>query len=139
MEYTLFILTEKIFGFLLLMLGLSIAIQNRYWVQTVKHIYSLNEKSLITFSMLSSYLFLPLGLGIVIVHNKWEWSPSTIITVLGWIIVIKCLSVLLYPKITKTYLKIYENKSDLFLKRLLTSLGIGYMLLALWVLSQHWL
>ena len=40
---------------------------------------------------------LPFGLAIVLAHNVWVWGLPLIVTVLGWLITLKCTVYLLVP------------------------------------------
>lgn len=41
---------------------------------------------------------LPLGLGIVLAHNLWVWDARVIVTVAGWVMILKSVVYLLFPR-----------------------------------------
>ena len=134
MEYFLADLIEKIVGGLLFFAGLSLLIQTRYWIGLIQWMLALEKKSLIHLSLMLSYIFLPFSLVIVIIHNIWQWNAGLIVTLIGWVSLIKMLSLLIYPQSVLWMMKIYANKSDDFLKKFFTGFGLLYALLAFWIL-----
>lgn len=137
MEYTLLALVEKIFGYMLFLVGLAILIQHKHWVQMAKYLRSLDKKTFSHLSTFCAYIFLPLGLFVVFAHNVWELNSSVVVTLLGWVVVLKCLSILFYPKAVAYWMKVYD-KSEELLKKFFIVFGAIYTVLGVWVLSAHW-
>lgn len=44
------------------------------------------------------FVTLILGILMVVSHNIWEWSWRTIITIIGWIVLIEGVSILFFPQ-----------------------------------------
>lgn len=53
---------------------------------------------------------LVLGIAMVLSHNVWTKSWQVVITILGWISLLKGLSLLFIPELTKKWVKMMENK-----------------------------
>lgn len=51
-----------------------------------------------------------IGIAMVLTHNVWVQSWQVVITVLGWIALLKGLSILFLPQATKNLAKKMENK-----------------------------
>ena len=138
MQESLFFLAEQLVFCLLIPWGVSFIVQTNLWIKLIKLIYSQNDQTCKLVCLVSGFLYLPLGLFLVFTHNDWEWSPSVIVTLLGWLIVLKCLVLLLYPQIALKCRAIYL-KSDSLLKWYLRICGALYILLGSLVLSHFWI
>ena len=133
-----FFLTEKVLASMLLLCGLSVMIRTSLWVRLVNWMSRLTDQQLASLISLSSMIFLPLGLVIVWTHNVWEWSPSVIVTFMGWGILCKHIFFLFCPE-RGNILRFLHKKGEKFLTFFLRFFGILYVLLALLVLQQYWL
>lgn len=138
MQASLFFLAEQLVFCSLIFWGMSFILQTKLWIKLVKLIYSQNEQTFKLVCLVSGFIYLPLGLFLVLTHNDWELSPSVIVTLLGWLIVIKCLVLLLYPQIALKCRAIYV-KSDSFLTWYLRICGALYILLGALVLTHFWI
>ena len=131
MQESLFFLVEQLLFFMLLFLGLSFVIQNQLWIKLIKFLYSQEEQTFQIICLVSgAVLTLPVGLLLVLTHNDWELSPSLIVTVIGWVALVKALFLILYPKIFLKFKALY-GKSESFLKWYLRICGILYILMGL--------
>lgn len=74
-------------------LGLSELIQAKSWTRYTEEL--LKSEHL---TILLLFTWLPFGLFIVNGHNIWVMGPPVIITIFGWVMVIKCALYLLAPK-----------------------------------------
>ena len=122
MEFTIII--EKVVAFSYLIVGFSMIFQSRAWLNFID--------TLQTQGMMPHYLallYLPVGFAIVFFHPIWTFSPAIIVTLLGWIAVIKSSLYLLFPKTT---MQLIPRK--LYLKRLLLGNGVLLSILCLLVL-----
>ena len=135
----LYVLTEYLISWLFLFTGISVLIRPDVWIHFAKKIYSLDEKDVHWLAVITSICFLPMGLLTVLTHNDWDFStPSVIITIIGWTIIVKTLLFFFFPiTMLKTQEFIFKKKSDTFLKRFFRSFGILYIALSLWVLYQN--
>jgi hypothetical protein len=46
-------------------------------------------------------LRIPIGLGIVIAHNRWSGAPAIAVTLIGWIILLRGVALMLVPQQTQ--------------------------------------
>ena len=109
------LIIERIFASFLLITGISYLVQRVIWKELVQEFL---KKP--TWLMFWSLLFLPLGLIIVFGHNLWVGNWPVIITVVGWIITIKCTLYLLVPN----WASFVQKWSDEFLERYIAIAGI---------------
>ena len=93
----LYSLVESVIGSTLIIWGLALIV-NKNIIKSFFDTFINLEKNE-TLSYLTSSMFLILGLIIVWVHNDWYWSPTIIVTLIGWIITIKASLWLFFPKI----------------------------------------
>ena len=135
MQENLFLLAEQVLAYLFILWGLSFIVQTKLWVKLVKFLYSRDEQTFNLICLVNGLLWLPFGLFFVLTHNHWDMNSSIIVTVMGWLIVIKCSLLLLYPKIAFKAKVIY-GKEGSFLKKYIKVCGILYTLIGLLVLSQ---
>ena len=138
MQESLFFLVEQLTYCLFIPWGLSMVIQTTLWIKLIKLLYSQSEQTFKMICLFSSAIFLPLGALLVLTHNDWEMSPSVIVTILGWLILIKCLVLILFPQLALKAKAIY-SKSESFLKWYLRICGTLYILLGLLVFSNFWI
>lgn len=109
------LIIERVFSSFLIITGLSYLLQSLVWKNFVQDVL---KKP--TWLMLWSILFLPWGLIIIFGHNLWLASGSVLITVLGWIITIKCSLSLLLP----SWATFVNQWSDDFLRRYIQTAGV---------------
>jgi hypothetical protein len=102
------LIIERIVASFLVLVGLSYLIQSLIWRDLVKEL--LRQP---TWPVFWSILFLPFGLIIVIGHNLWVADWPVIVTILGWLVTLKCGIYLLFPQWANFILK----WSDEFLQR----------------------
>ena len=138
MQESLFFLAEQLFFCLFIAWGLSMIVQHKLWIKIVQFFYSQNEPTFKLICLVNGIVWMPLGLFFVLTHNDWEWSPSVIVTIVGWLIVIKCLVLVLLPKLALKCKAIY-GKSESFLRWYLIVCGSLYVLMGLLVLSNFWI
>ena len=138
MQESLFFLSEQLFFCLFIPWGLSMVIQHKLWIKLVQLLYSQNEQTFKLICLVNGVVWMPLGLLLVLTHNDWEMSPSVIVTVIGWVIVVKCLMLTLFPQLVLKCKAIY-GKSDYFLKWYLIIYGSLYILMGLLVFSNSWI
>lgn len=90
---TLSVFIAKFFSISLLVIGLSHALQSTYW----RDFFLFLKKTGVAGIIIAMYTF-PLGLLIVIGHNKWVFGLPVIITILGWGMTLKGIVYALFPK-----------------------------------------
>ncbi len=110
---------EKVVSVAFLVLGLSYFFQTKLWVGIATEISEKPEKSL-----LLTLVFLPFGLIIVIGHNEWVSDWPVVITILGWLITVKCAFHLIVPQLAPRLAKLCANWSEKFLRRYISTCGV---------------
>jgi hypothetical protein len=85
-------------GFLIL--GLSHLLQPQLWVRFFELIRQTRMASVI----IPMYT-LPIGLILIVEHNRWEWDWSLFLTIAGWVTTIKSTFYLLSPGIADRMLE----------------------------------
>ena len=138
MQDSLFFLAEQIVFCLFIPIGISLIVQSKLWVKLVQFLYSQNEQTFKIICLVSSFIYLPFGLFLVLTHNDWNMSPSVIVTIIGWVILVKCLILMIYPQLALLAKAIY-GKSESFLKKYLMVCGLLYIIMGLLVFSNFWI
>ena len=77
-----------------LMLGLTYLLNGRFWVAMVDECRTRPE-SFVPMMM----VLLVISLAVVILHPLWELSPALIVTLFGWLLLIKTVAYLFIPNI----------------------------------------
>ena len=114
---TLSIFIAKFFSISLLVTTLSHALQPTYW----RDYFMFLKKTGVAGIIIAMHTF-PLGLLIVIGHNKWVFDLPVIITIRGWRMTLKGIAYALFPK--KAEAVISENSPSYAYGWLLIPLGL---------------
>ncbi len=109
---------EKVVSVAFLILGLSYFYQAKLWVGIATEISEKPEKSL-----LLTLVFLPFGLIIILGHNIWVWDWPVVITILGWLITVKCAFHLIVPQLAPHLAKLLSKWSVKFLRQYISICG----------------
>jgi hypothetical protein len=115
---------EIVCGVVLLVFGLSYLFNAQFWAESFK---SLLDQPALMFPLF--LLVLICGLMVLLGHNLWVADWRIIVTVVGWVAVIKSIAVLLFPKL----LAVYANWSTQTLKRFVLIGGILWSLFGAYV------
>lgn len=75
-----------------LIVGLSYATQPKLWVNFFQNL----RRSGVAAAIIPIYT-LPLGLILIVGHNRWVWGWPLLLTVVSWSMTTKCVIYLLYP------------------------------------------
>ena len=110
---------EKVVSVAFLILGLSYFYQAKLWVGIATEIIEKPEKRL-----LLTLVFLPFGLIIVLGHNVWVSDWPVVITILGWLITVKCAFYLIVPQLAPKLAKLLANRSVNFLRNYISICGV---------------
>jgi hypothetical protein len=86
---------ERLVPVVLLVLGISYVLQAPRWVQAGRQVMAAPHSFLPT-----AMLLFVLGLAIVIAHNRWVADWPLVVTLFGWILVIKSAAFLFFPRLT---------------------------------------
>ncbi len=119
MELSLYL--AQLLGVVLVVIGLSLLIKINFYQKMYQKIVK-DEVMLVFFGILA----LVVGTAVVLVHNIWESSWVVIITIFGWVGVIKGVMLLLLPGETgQMTSKWFKGKG------LLIAAGLFYLILGL--------
>ena len=137
MEISLFTLVEQGVGYLIGIAGLSVLIRTQNWIQILEQVCSWTQKTLMTFTLLCSFMYIPFGVGMILIHNEWTMSSGVIVTILSWIIFLKSLIFLFFPEKVE-FMKLLMNRGEKFLYWFFKSVGVLYIVVGLWILYPYW-
>jgi len=117
------ILLAKFWGSLLVIFGLLFLVRKK----ALDDLFELTKDK--TFIIISGYLALILGLVTVILHNTWVTDWIVVITIFGWISLIKGIARLGFPENLPKWVQVLKNKL-VFIKVLLviTTLLGGWLI-----------
>ncbi len=90
------LLIERMFAVGFLVAGLSHLLWPRLWGQLFFDLLQSQYAPLVV-----AVYTLPLGLLIVVGHNLWVWDVAVATTVAGWIMTVKSVVYLVYPKVLR--------------------------------------
>jgi len=117
------ILLARIIGPLFLVVGVGIFINLEHYRRLVADFGA---------SPLSIYMAgttaLLLGLLIVSFHNVWEWRWPVIITILGWLVLIKGAVRVLFPKLVANRAERYGRNTNIMMTSAIVAFVLGAVL-----------
>lgn len=87
------LVVEKIFGIMYLVVGISMLMQKAMWLELTAY-YTQNMPRM----MFVSFFPLLIGLIIVFTHNIWVFNLAVIVTIVGWLALIKGVLLFLAPQ-----------------------------------------
>src|SRR3989344_8289582 len=94
----------EIWGISIVVISLVMLIRPNYLKRLFKEIE--NEATMFFCGIVN----LVIGLAMILAHNIWSQNWQVIITILGWLSLLKGLAVLFFPEYTKNLAKKMENK-----------------------------
>lgn len=100
------ILVAKLYAVVALLLGLGIFVNTNYYKETFSEM--LESKIALFFAGVFAAIG---GILLVTYHNIWESSWVVIITIIGWIALLKGITLLVFPK-TFDFMKPYYKKTN---------------------------
>ena len=115
----------NMWGFLFVVLGLIFLIQPK----NIAHIFSLVEQPITLF--LAGLINLVLGIVLVLTYNVWDSSWKVIITMLGWLVLLRGVLILLSPETVKKIVEKVKTKTDWISIGLVIFVIIGCVLIYL--------
>jgi hypothetical protein len=83
----------KVLGIYFLLLGISMLMNMHYFIVNFQEIIKNTPLMLVT-----GFFILILGVLMVVSHNIWQWSWQVLITIIGWMILLKGVSTIFYPQ-----------------------------------------
>lgn len=117
----------KVIGIYLLIVSTSMILN---LPQFVKYVNDLISNPSLTF--VTGFFTLILGILMVVGHNVWEWNWRVLVTIVGWITLVKGASIIYYPQFINHLSLLFLQSTtgayiaaslDLFLGLLLTYFG----------------
>ena len=114
----------EVWGLFLVLVPLALLINPKYLKRLF--IEAENEATMLFLGMVS----LIIGLAMILSYNVWDKNWQVIVTILGWLSLIKGLAVLFFPEYTKKCIKKMENASFLpiaLVVAIFIGLGITYL------------
>lgn len=121
MEVSLFL--AKLMGIYLLIIGLAYFIKREFLRVVLEDFYK--SPALIA---LGSIFNIILGLLIILNHNIWEFSWKIMITIIGYLSLVKGILHLYFPQVARTIASVFIRK-DIFVYSGVISLALGVYLL----------
>ncbi len=106
---------ERVVALVYLIIGLSCIFQARIWMELSKELLN-SPNSLVLWSI----QFLPFGLIVILGHNLWVTDWRTIVTLIGWLVTLKCVLYLLFPR----WAGFVQKWSEPFLRRYMAVGGV---------------
>ncbi len=111
------ILIAKIISVCYLSLGIGIIFNKKYYDEQITKL--LDNSAVLLYG---GFIAIIVGIFLVDSHNIWIADWTVLITLIGWIAIIKGVSLLIYPKITEFY------KKTIFKPRKMTKLLVPILL-----------
>jgi uncharacterized protein YjeT (DUF2065 family) len=121
-------ITSNVISSMLLILGLSYLLQPGQWVRFAKEAIENPHRSLALVLFL-----LTLGLATVATHNLWTLDWSVVVTIIGWLMVIKATLFMLVPQ----FVKPFTGWSDAFMRTYIRVGGIAIVIVAAPLVYRH--
>jgi len=121
MDISIFL--AKLMGFYLLIVGVAYFLKRPFLREVLQDFY--NSPGLV---LITSIINLILGLLIVLSHNIWEFNWKTIITIIGYLTLLKGICHLFFPEWAKKMAKKIIEK-DIFVYSGVISVVLGIYLL----------
>ena len=109
------LIIERVVALVYLIIGLSYVFHNRMWMELSKELLE-KPNSLLLWSI----QWLPLGLIVILGHNLWVADWRILITLVGWLVTLKCVLNLLVPR----WSGFVKKWSESFLRRYITVGGL---------------
>jgi hypothetical protein len=123
------IAVQKVTAIFFLVIGLSHILQSRAWVQFFIFLRDKGEVG----SFLNAFVHFPLGAFIVAFNQIWHGFPGTIVTLIGWGLMIKGALYFLFPRWGVRMLGVVSmERSWQFVVA-----GVLSVALAVWILLAH--
>ena len=121
METAIFI--ARIFGITYLIVATGMLFNRDYYQKVIA---DFGKNSII--ALFSGMFALIVGIVIVLVHNVWRADWTVIITIIGWIAIVKGAWLLVFPKTVTPFMRLYEQNKSTLTFHALAALGFGVVL-----------
>ncbi len=135
MEMGLYSFTESFVSCFLIVCGLSLLVSTRTWLRLIDYFYSMENDNLVFATLGLCFLYMPLGLFIVVTHNDWFLGPSLIVTLVGWITLVKTLFFMMFPTSVTWFKGLYYKMKEMnILNWYIRVMGVLYIVMGALVL-----
>ncbi len=124
------VVVTKVVAVFILTIGLSYVVQGRRWLSLSKDLMEAPHRM---FPL--SILMVVLGSVIVAVHNEWSVGWDLVTTVLGWVLLLKGVTLLVYPQLASWA----ANMSNALYLNLIRVSGVLLTVLGLTLTYRTWL
>ena len=116
----------QLLGLLYFVIGLGMFLNPKFYKKMMNE-YAKSDPVL----FISGILALAIGYLLITFHNAWDWNLGIVITILGWIALLKGIMILVIPKMTDRVMKFMQLEKMNFktLGIVLVLLGAGLMCL----------
>lgn len=104
------LIVARVFALVMMTLGLSYLVSGRHWLNFVNELKGLKSGALKVGAVM-----LPLSFFLVIAHPIWE-TPAVIITILAWLMLLKSVCMLFFPRFRLDYILTSDEKTIMLLK-----------------------
>ncbi len=117
------ILIAKIIGVIYFSFGIGILFNKKYYSKTIKNL--LDDS---TYLVLGGILAVIFGLFIIEFHNNWVENWTVIITVIGWVVLLKGVLILAFPKSLTIFKPLFKaDVLNIYLAPLIIIFGIIFL------------
>lgn len=114
---------EVFYGVWILVLGISLLTAHQQWKKLISSWLQNPEQYFIL-----AFVFMPIGLFTIMFHNIWS-GLSIIVSVLGWIVTIKAITIFCFPTLIYKFIDTSLLKRKMFL-----AVAVIYLLIGLCIL-----
>lgn len=118
MENSIFI--ARIFGLCYLIIGIGLLLNQKYWREVITDF----SKSAATV-LLGGIFALVVGVVIVLTHNVWVANWTVIITIIGWIALIKGIWIIVFPSTVNKFMQVYQKNESILLVQSIGAIVFG--------------
>lgn len=113
----------KVIGVYLFIVSIAMLINKQGFLLAVDQLTHDNSAMFI-----AGFFTIILGILIVIAHNVWQWNWRALITLIGWIGLIKGIAILFYPQIINSSAQIYLHSNTFYYLAACIDLTLGLVL-----------
>ena len=121
MNNSLFI--ARLFGLCYLVIGVGLLLNKKFWRQVIED-FSKNAATV----LLSGIFALVVGVVIVLTHNVWVANWTVIITIIGWIALIKGIWIIVFPSTVSRFMQFYQKNESILLVQSIGAIVFGIVL-----------
>lgn len=117
------IFIAKIIGPLFFVIAVSMLLNRSFFMKVIDD-YCQNS-ALIYFTAIFPLAF---GVAVVSLHNVWVADWRVIVTIFGWISIVKGVTLLLFPAAAANFMKVYKRSRALWTVHSIVAIVLGFAL-----------